>query len=375
MTYCEFIAKVDLPIRKFLVNNFPRVACFLYSYARNYFLNKLINERPISKSISPNWKVQILGLEFRLPLFNSAGMFKNGDGYYLAYHQGAGAFLAGTVTAEPRTGNSKYGIKHPFLPYPRSQSSSNWLGLPNQGYELVAKKISKLQRFPSFPIGISIASNLESEKTLMRLLEVLYAFQQAGVDFIELNESCPNVEHKQSKENLDIDFTKRLEFISQKFLVKRKRNLPIIVKLSVDFPIPSLQKLIDLLVDLKFDGINFGNTSTDYNGVREFVNPKEKKAFDFFVNTFGGGLAGSIIKNRSLELSTKAIEYIKTKNIPYEFHIIRTGGITTSDDFFKSFKEGIVLHQWFSGYFENFARFGHQLYLKFFESSSINFNT
>lgn len=368
MTYCELIAKVDLPLRKFLVRNFPYISCYIYSYGRKYFLNKLINEHPNLNELPRYWNIKIWDVEFRLPLFNAAGMFKNADGYYLAYQQGAGAFLAGTVTTTARTGNIKFGIKHPFMTYPLSQSSSNWLGLPNQGYQIVAKKIYELQRFPSFPIGISIASNLETEKTLNQLLDVLNSFQQAGVDFIELNESCPNVEHKHSFNNLDEDFIKRLEFISQNFLKNRKKNLPVIVKLSVDFPEESITKLIDLLVDLKFDGINFGNTSTDYNYFRKFINLQEQKAYDFFVNTFGGGLAGSILKNRSLELTTKAMNYIKTKNITYEFQIIRTGGISTLDDFIKSYKEGIVLHQWFSGYFENFARFGHRLYYQFFEN-------
>lgn len=368
MTYCELIAKADFPIRKFLVENFPFLSCFIYSYGRKHFLNKLINEHPNLKESPRYWNVKIWDIEFRLPLFNAAGMFKNADGYYLAYQQGAGAFLAGTVTTQARTGNSKFGIKHPFIPYPRSQSNSNWLGLPNQDYQVVAKKIYELQRFPSFPIGISIASNLETEKTLECLLDVFHSFQQAGVDFIELNESCPNVGHNHPINNLDEDFIKRLEFISQNFLKRREKKLPIIVKLSVDFPKESLSKLIDLLVDLKFDGINFGNTSTDYKNLRKFVNPKEQKAFDFFVNTFGGGLAGSFLKYRSLELTTKAMEYIKTKNTPYEFQIIRTGGISTFDDFIKSYKEEIVLHQWFSGYFENFARFGHKLYPQFFKN-------
>lgn len=371
MTYCELIAKVDFPIRKFLVKNFPYLSCFIYSYGRKYFLNKLINELPNLRELQSYWKVKIWDIEFRHPLFNAAGMFKNADGYYLAYQQGAGAFLAGTVTTQARTGNSKFGIKHPFIPYPRSQSSSNWLGLPTQGYQVVAKKIYELQRFPFFPIGISIASNLETENTLKRLLDVFHSFQQAGVDFIELNESCPNIDDNHSTNYLDEDFIKRVEFISQNFLKSRKKNLPVIVKLSVDFPEKSISKLIDLLVTLKFDGINFGNTSTDYKNLREFVNSKEQKAFDFFVNTFGGGLAGSILKYSSLELTRKAIEYIKTKNIPHAFHIIRTGGISTFDDFIESYKEGIILHQWFSGYFENFARFGHKLYLQFFENFKV----
>lgn len=368
MTFCEIIAKFDQPFRKFFVSNFPYLSCFLYSCARKVFLNKIIKENPRQITLPKEYEVKLWDIKFRAPLFNAAGLFKDGDGYFLSYRQGAGAFLAGTVTLSPRVGNSKRGINHPFMPYPRSKASSNWLGLPNKGFELVAKKISELPRFHSFPIGISIASSLETKSTMNQLVEALHLFQKAGVDFIELNESCPNVENHRSYAILDDEFINRLEFISNKFIKKINANIPVIVKLSNDFPAEIIPNLLDILIEQKFSGINFGNTSTNYLQYREFIHHLEQKSFDFFIENFGGGLAGSILKNKSLQLSTKAVEYLSLKNVPYEFRVIRTGGITCFDDFKESFNKGVILHQWFSGYFENFARFGHKLYLKFFEN-------
>lgn len=42
------------------------------------------------------------GIKFRNSLYNSAGMFKNGEGYDLVSKIGAGAYLGGTSTHNPR---------------------------------------------------------------------------------------------------------------------------------------------------------------------------------------------------------------------------------------------------------------------------------
>lgn len=368
MTFAELITRFDKPIRNLFVSNFPFISCFIYSYGRQLFLKRLFKETPPLVNIPSALKVKVWNIEFRTPLFNAAGMFKNAEGYLLSYRQGAGAYLVGTVTTSFRKGNTKKGIKHPFMPYPKSQSSSNWLGLPNKGYEYVARRIQEFPRFPFFPIGVSIASNLETTATFKSLLNQIQAFDEAGVDFIELNESCPNIMHQHSGEILGEELIQRLEFIYENYLKKRTRNLPVVVKFSNDFPIEQVKNLIDLLIDLKYDGLNFGNTSTNYFFFRDALAVSDRKSFDFFINHFGGGLAGAILKNRSYELTAKAIEYIHLKTPPYEFQVIRTGGIVDSTDLLQSYNKGVILHQWFTGYFENFTRFGHLLYKKFFEN-------
>jgi hypothetical protein len=50
----------------------------------------------------------------------------------------------------------------------------------------------------------------------------------------------------------------------------------------------------------------------------------------------------------------------------HEFHVIRTGGISSADDILLSEKSGISLNQWFTGYFEGFAAKGHRLYQMIF---------
>jgi hypothetical protein len=53
---------------------------------------------------------------------------------------------------------------------------------------------------------------------------------------------------------------------------------------------------------------------------------------------------------------------LKVEPTTQEFHVIRTGGIESKQDLEDSERAGISLNQWFTGYFENFARYGHNVY-------------
>jgi dihydroorotate dehydrogenase len=297
-------------------------------------------------------------------------MFKYGDGYRISALQGAGAFLAGTTTALPRTGNKKNGIQHPFMPYPKSSTSSNWMGLPNPGHEVVARRLSQIDKIKGCPLGISIAASPEqtSMDAADGIIRGMSLYDKGGVDFIELNESCPNVDHHGSNNTnpLDEGLIERLEHISRGFLSKRNKKLPVIVKFSNDTSESQVNNLIDLLLDLGFDGINFGNTSVQYDKYARLLNPSDIKNFGYFTSEFGGGLSGKILKGNSLHLCSIATDYLAQKNPRSEFHIIRTGGVEDLDDINESNAAGIRLNQWFAGYFDKFGKYGHSLYKHLF---------
>jgi dihydroorotate dehydrogenase len=349
------------------VSSFPFLACFVYSYGRKFFLKKLIEERPEQVELPAELAREFWGIKFRSPLFNAAGMFKDGKGYELACLQGAGAFLAGTVTPEPRKGNACKGVRHPFLPFPLSVSSSNWMGLPNPGLKAVLNVLKTIEKKPGVPLGLSLASDSDSLSDLETFVRALYRVEDSNIDFIEINESCPNVQHSgRDYSSLDEKFVARMEYIAKNFLRERKRNLPVIVKLSNDFAIEFVPNLIDLLLELGYDGLNFGNTSTNYKEISDLINPAEKNAYDFFVSNFGGGVSGIPLKHRSYALTEAAGKYLRTKSLRGEFHIIRTGGITSYKDIQHSQSVGVSLFQWFTGYFAYFEKFGHRLYKEFF---------
>ena len=300
---------------------------------------------------------------------NAAGMFKNGECYEMVARQGAGAYLGGTGTWNPRRGNEKDGIYLPFVPYPKSHSASNWLGLPNNGDEINSQTAAQLERIADTPLGWSVmgSPDFHGKERLKYLVEGMRLYDRAGVDFIEINESCPNIVHVRPQ---DDNLAERLSNVKENFLSKRTRRLPVIVKFSNDVQPNQLPALLDLLFELGYDGVNFGNTSIAYAQIRQSIDPSERKLFDFYTQTFGGGVSGKPLRELSLELAGRAVEYVRASCPPQEFHVIRSGGIETWDDIQESEELGVSLNQWYTGYFQNFAKCGYDVYTRLFDNSS-----
>jgi dihydroorotate dehydrogenase len=363
MYIIEEISKLDSKCRP-LINNllpFP-INSFVYSNARKWFIN-LFNRTNINPIyISDEFNVKLWDITFNCPIFNAAGMFKKGEGYYTCAKMGAGAYIAGTTTSTKRQGNKKKGIKHPFMPYPNSKSSSNWLGLPNPGHLFVANEITKIEKIKKCPIGISISENPDT-MDIKEVVEGMKLYDKAGVDFIEINLSCPNVQYnKHTSQIIDIKTADKLNYLSNNFLRNRNRNIPLIVKYSNDINENELFAAIDILIDLQFDGINIGNTSTKYENYLPLIHPKDIHNYNRFTATFNGGLSGEILKENSLSLSKLAINYVNSKSLSKGFNVIRTGGISSAEDIVVSKKAGIKLNQWFAGFFEMFSKNGFNLY-------------
>jgi len=309
---------------------------------------------------------KLWGLTFRNSLFNSAGMFKNGEGYDIIARMGAGAYLGGTSTANPRLGNSKNNINLPFITLPDSQVSINWLGLPNQGDEILHQKIITRQKEPTCPIGWSImrSPDYNEEEGMQHLINSLWLYHNnSTIDFLELNESCPNVKSGGGS------IIPRLGIISSQFLNHRSRRFPVILKLSNDIDEQSLRIIIKEAITCGFDGINLGNTSTNYTEIRKFIKPKELAVYNYFTANFGGGISGKVLNENSLTLCRIAVDEIKKIQPAHEFHVIRSGGISTWNDIKQSEEAGIALNQWYTGFFDNFTKYGYNVYQKILAES------
>ena len=340
----------------------------LYSQGRGVFLKDYERSQPPLVEVPPHLTRELWGIKFRSPLMNAAGMFKSGGGYEVVSRQGAGAFLAGTTTATPRDGNRKHGFVHPFAPYPRSGAASNWLGLPNPGHAEVASRLTGLSRVEGCPLGASLgadpAPEIDGQQKLEDLVAGLKAYEQAGMDFLEINESCPNTEAESGSFEAMID---RLTYVSEHFLGRRQRFLPVVVKFSSDTELAQVPRLMDTLFNLGFDGVNFGNTSVRYDAIRQELHRAERRLFDFFTRRFGGGVSGRPLKESSLALVRFAAEHLSSLALDREFHIIRTGGVEDASDVRASLEAGASLVQWYTGYFEAFGRQGHGLYSRLYD--------
>ena len=296
----------------------------------------------------------------------------------LSHSQGAGGYLGGTGTANARIGNEKEGIKLPFAPYPRSGAASNWLGLPNDGDNINLERAGRLTFEKNaikcvikdrtytkvHPIGWSVmgSPDYQGKEKLEKLVGSMCKYEKAGVDFLENNESCPNTAHgTPQSEGLE----DRLKYVKEQFLDQRlttRPRIPVVVKFSNDTLIEQVPALLDVLFKLGYDGINFGNTSINYAYHEKSIAPQERRLYNYFTSTFGGGVSGRPLKEVSLALCAAAVEYRDAGPPSHEFHVIRTGGIDSGKDLFESDQAGVSLNQWFTGYFDNLSFFSHRAY-------------
>jgi dihydroorotate dehydrogenase len=205
------------------------------------------------------------------------------------------------------------------------------------------------------------------EQALPALVEGLRVYEVAGVDYLELNESCPNVPghtggHGSQAAVLDAGLRRRLHYVAEHFLQHRTRPLPVVVKFSTDTQVDQVDTLVRTLIDLGFDGVILGNTSIQYDTVRKQIVSAERSTYDLFTSRFGGGLSGSPLRSASLALCAQARRVADACAPHHEFHVIRCGGIASAADIAASANVGIKLNQWYVGYFEAFAAHGHALY-------------
>lgn len=336
------------------------------SLGRAFFMRKFANQS-LKTSFIPDKKYsrRLWGIEFRSPIMNSAGMFKNGEGYDVVAAMGAGAYIGGTSTANPRNGNEKHGIKLPFITLPNSNIAVNWLGLPNYGDEYLSKLVITNNKVVGCPIGWSVmrSPDFSEDEGMEKLVASLFLYQEnKQIDFIEVNESCPNVK------NGGGSIIPRLTIIAEKFLKNRNRHLPVIVKLSNDLTQAIIEELLPKIIQLGFDGINLGNTSTNYKRYSSNVSGNDKLLFEYFTETFGGGLSGRVLKDNSLQICIIAARIVAKMHLNREFHIIRSGGIENSADIVQSEQCGCSLTQWYTGFFNAYDKFGDDVYSSLFRN-------
>ncbi len=308
--------------------------------------------------------IEVLGLKFRHSLYNAAGVFKGVEGYRLVDDLKAGAFTFGTTTHNPRTGNTKYGVHHPFIALEQSQAAVNFLGLPNQG-DSVLSQHQFVYKSPYCPVIVSVMRSPDYHsvnEAMVKLIESLFMYHNnSTIDMIEINESCPNV--GASMEAL-VD---RLRFIQDQFLVKRTRHLPVVLKLSNAMDPEGIKNITEHLIRLGFDGVVVGNTVTNYADYMQRISQREQALFEYFTQAFGGGLSGLPLKATSLRHAEVVAEVIERLKPAHEFALIRCGGIYTAQDLIESRSYNISLNQWFTGFIEAFLTHDIQTYVRMYE--------
>lgn len=166
--------------------------------------------------------VSLPGLDLKNPIIPASGCFGFGQEYAKYYDLDLlGSIMIKATTAEPRFGN----------PTPRVAETPagmlNAIGLQNPGVDVVlAEKLPWLaQHYPDLPIIANVAGfSNEEYATVSRKIS-----QAPNVNAIELNISCPNVDH--GNNGLLIGQVPELAYAAVKSAVEAS-SVPVYVKLT-----------------------------------------------------------------------------------------------------------------------------------------------
>ena len=247
--------------------------------------------------------VNIGGLKLKNPIMVASGTFGYGKEYEdLANLNDIGAIITKSITLNPREGN-----KPPRI-WETTAGMLNAIGLQNDGVEdFIRNKIPYLKDL-GVPIIVSIAGTTKQEYR-----ELAKALDKTSVAAIEVNISCPNIEHKSKGTKLFSQDAKETASIIR--LVKRNTKKPIIAKLS-----PNVADITEIAKAAERAGADSLSLVNTLLGMAVDINTSTPR-----LGNVTGGLSGPCIKPIALRMVWEAYNSVK---IP----IIGIGGIMNAQD-------------------------------------------
>ncbi len=273
------------------------------------------------------------GITFGNPVGLSAGFDKNFELPQIIKAIGFGFMEGGSLTLHSCKGNPRPW----FHRLPKSKSLVVNVGLANRGVTAIIKQLQRYPRnmFTDFPLNISVAktnslkASTDSE-AIADYIGSLKIIGEAGVgDIITLNISCPNVyggEPFTTPERLE----RLLVNVDNIKLVQ-----PVFVKMPIDLPQESFNKLLTVIAQHHITGITIGNLAKDR---------KQIKLKDSLPDAIKGNLSGK----PTWEPSNELIRYTY-KKYGKRFIIIGVGGIFSAQDAYIKIKLGANLVEIITG--------------------------
>jgi dihydroorotate dehydrogenase len=334
------LAKLDHHLRPLLARVLPRpLFVSLYSRTRAWYIKQLAALRPelVAGDTHP---VEAFGLRFRNDLGNAAGLDKDGVLLPFQHAIGAGFAIVGTVLAEPHTGNEMQAFGatcNPWTPLPGSGSALNSLGLPSKGIDPAIDTIKRFQdemQPVDFPIGLSIMGHpLHSgQQQLDGILKCVSA-ARGVVDFIEVNESCPNCGHD------DNGMETRVAAV-----MRERGDLPVLVKLA---EFGDVVETVRLFTELEVDGLVGVNTQKRYAEFADGLAGPDQGLLDYYTDAHSGGLSGPAIAGFAFDQQIAAAQAIRQSGSSLK--LVHVGGIATNDDV-RGSRKCAVLREWYTGF-------------------------
>jgi len=250
---------------------------------------------------------EIAGLRLRNPFILAAGILGiSGHTLRRVAEAGAGAVVTKSLGLEPRAG----------YPNPTIVETNcgllNAMGLPNPGVGVLKEEVEEVKK-TNVPVIASVFGCSEDDYA-----EAACRAEEAGVDALELNVSCPHVEEVGKQIGQDPDAV-----ASVTALVRSRVKLPVLVKLTPN--VTDIVRIAKRAVEAGADAITAINT---VSGISIDVDVQRP-----ILAAGTGGLSGPAIKPIALRC---IYEIHKEVDIP----LIGCGGITTWSDAVEFFLAG-----------------------------------
>lgn len=272
---------------------------------------------------------EVMGLKFKNPLGLAAGFDKNGSMVEELAQFGFGFIEVGTVTPLPQPGNDKPRM----FRLPQDNALINRMGFNNQGVDVVAHRLSKLDRK-----GLIIGGNIGKNKLTPNedaLSDYITCFDKLFdvVDYFVVNVSSPNtpgLRDLQEKEPL-MNILNSLQNRNEKNGIAR----PILLKIAPDLTNSQLDDIIEIVRETKIEGVIATNTTISREGL---LTPES-------LSSQAGGVSGKPLTDRS----TEVVKYLSDHSNK-EFVIIGVGGIHSPKDALEKINAGASLVQIYTGF-------------------------
>lgn len=273
----------------------------------------------------------VFGLKFKNPVGLAAGLDKGAVLFEELACFGFGFIEIGTVTPRPQPGNDRPRLFRLKM----DKALINRMGFNGEGVKTVVERLKKRNNFKII-IGGNIGKNkITSNEEAIVDYEICFNELFPWVDYFVVNVSSPNtpgLRALQDKEPLT-KLLRRLQALN----CQKENPKPILLKIAPDLTNGQLDDIIEIIKEIKLDGVVATNTTVERGGLKTSLEEIEKIGM--------GGLSGKPLTVRS----TAVVRYLADKS-GHAFPIIAVGGIHTVADAIEKIKAGASLVQIYTGF-------------------------
>ncbi|MEM1408846.1 MAG: quinone-dependent dihydroorotate dehydrogenase [Bacteroidota bacterium] len=305
-----------------------------FTFSLVSFLSKIPGVSQLWKTMynyeSAKLERNLFGLRFKNPVGLAAGFDKDARLIDQFSDFGFGFIEIGTITPKAQPGNDKPRL----FRLPKDRAIINRMGFNNSGMTAAIERLKKRQS--KVIVGGNIGKNKftpneNATDDYIITFEGLFPY----VDYFVVNVSSPNTPNL--RELQDKEPLTRLLSELQTLNNRKAERKPLLLKIAPDLTEEQLADIVEIVKEVKLDGLIATNTTISREGLRTETASVEQIG--------AGGLSGQPLADRS----TEVISFLRDK-LGTEFPIVAVGGVMSEQDAIDKIKAGASLIQIYTGF-------------------------